>query len=94
MVFGMAWWTSHGIWYGLGVFVMVCGKAEYYMLLGIAICYSPEAIWRSCSHVPERAFYMHVLFTRTAPIHDHHKRQSKTWWLLSMNLRTRLGHEQ
>ena len=52
---------------------MVCGKAEYYMLLGIAICYSPEAIWRSCLHVPERAFYMHVLFTRTAPIHNYRK---------------------
>ena len=27
MVYGMAWRTSHGIWYGLASSVMVCGKA-------------------------------------------------------------------
>ena len=27
IVYGMAWWTSHGKWYGLARYVMVCGKA-------------------------------------------------------------------
>ena len=57
MVYGMAWRTSDGTWYGLAMYVMVGGKAN-------DIGYSPVHTWSGRCQ-------LEVLFTVTGPVYKY-----------------------
>ena len=57
MVYGMAWRTSDGIWYGLPMYVMVSGKAN-------AMGFSPVHMWSGRCQ-------LEVLFTFSGPFHKY-----------------------